>query len=231
MDLSTLVSRIQSKVQDPSFDPDQDIVPRINQGVGEIASRIALPSLTSLSTVTCGDGPNTDVPSDFHANLHHAYNQTTGWYIRVVKSLTDLMAKFPAMNNEGSVTHICRHGDQFYFQNAPGSSSAETILVAYSTSPPSFSFGSTTSIDCIPHELQTQLLVPYACREIYDEIEDGVEGVKVNWNTQNKLFEQAMEMLRQFLGVQPGTPTFVMEAEAGEGYFSPAGRDVDDYLI
>lgn len=232
MDLNKLLHRIQRKIQDPGYDPDADLIPLINQGLGEIATMIALPGLTTVSTIDCGEGPSVDLPEDFHANLDHVYNQTTDSRVRVVKAFTDFIKRFPGLNGEGSVTHVCEHGSKLYFQDAPGTSSPETVLITYTTRPTLFDRSEgVTSIDYIPHEMQVQLLVNYAAKEVFDEIEDGIEGNKVNWNTHNKLYNEAFARLQAFLGVQPGTPTYIDQSDSGLGYFSATQVDVDDYLI
>jgi len=232
MDLDTLLNRIKNKIQDPSYDPDSDLVPLINQGLGEIATMIALPALTTVATIECGTGPNVDLPEDFHANVHHAFNQTKDGHVQIIKSLTDFIEEFPGLNGEGSVRFICVHGGKLYFQDAPGSSSPESVLITYTSRPKLFDRGEgVTKIDYIPHEMQAPLLVNYAAREVFDEVEDGVEGAKMNWNTHNKLFNEAFARLHSFLGVQPGTPTFVKQAGTGQGYFRRNVSDIDDELI
>ena len=232
MDLDTLLNRIKNKIQDPSYDPDSDLVPLINQGLGEIATMIALPALTTVTTIECGTGPSVDLPDDFHANVHHAFNQTKDGHVQIIKSLPDFIEEFPGLNGEGSVTHICVHGRKLYFQDASGSSSPETLLITYTSRPTLFDrSGGVTKIDYIPHEMQAPLLVNYAVREVFGEIEDGVEGMKVNWNTHNKLFNEAFAKLQAFLGVQPGTPAFVKQSGSGRGIFRRNVSDIDDELI
>jgi len=231
MNLDTLVNRIRNKIQDPSY-TENELVPMINQGLGEIATMVALPALTNVTTVDCGDGPSVSLPDDFHANVHHAYNQTDDWHVQIYEMFTDFIEDFPGLNNEGSVTYACAHGGKLYFQDAPGSDYPETILITYTKKPTLFDRNNdVTSIDYIPDEMQAPLLVNYACREVFDEIEDGLEGAKVNWNTHNKLFNEAFARLHAFLGVQPGTPHFVKQVQSGAGYARRTGFDVDDILI
>lgn len=232
MDLNTLISRISHKIQDVSYTPE-DLVAFINQGIGEIATAVPLPDLDAVGTIECGAGPFIALPSDYHANLQHAYNQTQDEPVKVIKAVTDLRAKFPSLNEEGSITHVSPHGKKLYFQPAPGSIAPETLLITYSKQPQLFDLnGGVTTIDYIPHLMQAALLVNYACREVFDEIEDGVEGPKIEWSTHNKLFNEALENLREFLGVAPGTPTYVEGPSIGDGYFSDRGHaDLDDILI
>lgn len=232
MDLDTILNRIQNKIQDPSYDPDADLVPLINQGLGEIASMIALPALTTVTTIECGAGPSVDLPDDFHANVAHAFNQTKDGHVQVIHEFTDFIEEFPGLNGEGSVTHVCAHGRKLYFQDAPGSDSPETVLITYTSRPTLFDRkNGVKTIDYIPQELQAPLLVNYAVREVFGEVEDGVEGAKINWNTHNKLFNEAFARLHSFLGVQPGTPRYVKQSGSGQGYFMRGVSDVDEELI
>ena len=232
MDLNILVRRISHKIRDDSY-TSEDLVAFINQGIGEIASTVALPDLETVGTIECGAGPFVALPSDYYANLQHAYNQTQDRPAKVMKAVTDLRAKFPSLAEEGAVTHVSPHGKKLYFQCAPGDSAPETLLITYSKQPQLFDLEEgITEIDYLPHLMQAALLVNYACREAFDEIEDGVEGPKIEWSTHNKLFNDAMGNLREFLGIAPGTPTHVEGPSIGEGYFSDRGHaDLDDILI
>ena len=232
MDLNTLVRRISHKVRDDSY-TSEDFVAFINQGIGEIATRLPLPDLDTVGTIDCGAGPSVALPSDYYANLQHAYNKTQDRPVKVLKAVTDLRAKFPSLAEEGAVTHVSPHGKKLYFQPAPGSTAPDTLLITYSKQPQLFDLeGGITTIDYIPFLMQAALLVNYACREAFDEIEDGVEGPKIEWSTHNKLFNDALENFREFLGVAPGTPTYVQGPSIGNGYYSDQGNaDLDDILI
>lgn len=218
---------------DQGFDTIEDIEALINQGIGEIAVTVMLPYLTSRANIDCGEGPTATMPTDFFAHVLHAHNLTADIKPNVYETLPYFLEEFPSLNGEGDVRAICVHGRDLYFQDAPGPGSPQTVLLVYGSTPDYFDSNSgKTEITCIPHEFQGPLLINYATRELFDEIEDGVEGNKVNWNTHNKLFNDALARFRAFIGTYPGNPQFVRQSEFGSGIWQASeGLDVDDELI
>lgn len=236
MKISKILDHIQRKIQDDSYERVNDLLPLVNDGLGEIATMVALPDLTAINTVSCGDGYSAPMPADFHSHLLHAYNTTSGNKVNVIENITDFMDIFPGLDNQGSVTHVCLHGSTLYFQASPGSSSPETIRVAYSKTPTEFTGDNDEEIEYIPKSLQKDLLVNYVCREVFQEIEDGMENMKVNWNTHNKQFQQAISKLKGFIGLPPAKPSFIEDTLRGAGYFETVETgfgdgDIDDDLI
>ena len=238
MQISKILDHIQRKIQDNSYEREADLLPLVNDGLGEVAAMVPLPDLTTTNTVDCGDGYTVSMPQDFHSHFLFAYNTTRGRKITTIDHLTDFLHLFPSLDNSGSVSHVCAHGKTLYFQNTPGSSTPETVRIAYSKKPTEFTQDNDEEIDYIPKSLQKELLVNYVCREVYLEIEDGMENTKVNWNTHNKLFQQAISRLQGFVGLPPKNPEFVQDTLHGAGYFESAETgfgyydgDIDNELI
>lgn len=236
MRTAEILARALRIIQDSSYDLTGDLLPLLNEGLEVVAARVRLPDLfTSAELDTAADGDYmVNMPDDFHAHFVQAYNKVSGRAVHVYKSHTQLTLKFPGLTEEGSVTHAALAGSRLYYQPAP--QDPETLRVFYYEKPPQITFSGDpvvydpATITCIPSAFHGKLLVNYICREIFGEIEDGLEGAKVNWNTHNKLFEEGLEQLEEFVGIAQGEPEYVLgspETE-GMGFFSDPNSSFND---
>jgi hypothetical protein len=64
------------------------------------------------------------------------------------------------------------------------------------------------------------LLVHYACREIFSEIEDGMEGEKVNTDYHHTVFVAALSELDSYLGPQKRKPVDITTEIHWDNYLS-----------
>lgn len=58
----------------------------------------------------------------------------------------------------------------------------------------------TTALDFLPEPLGRQAIVAYVCREIYNEIEDGIDGKKVNSEGYHAEFIRALSGIQDIIG-------------------------------
>lgn len=185
MQLSELVAEIEDIVQD-SFYTATKIKAKINEAVLVIATGVMIPgkfekspplhdlyTTTDIET-TLGSGI-TDLPSDFNRNV-----------IQVINSNDDEVPinpsakKFLHNNIEqdaGVVERCAVMGSRLLYRDIP--SSAETLTIHYYKTPITLSEDSDEPTE-IPALLHRKLIIGYVCKEIYNQIEDGIEGVKVN---------------------------------------------------
>ena len=215
MHIDDLLDSIQRKIQDDSYSREADLLPLVNQGLGEIAATVPLPGLFTMTDLVCPKGQYAvDLPADFGNWLLQAYNTTRKVPVRLYTSITELMSHYPEMDAFAPLCAAARYGPKLYVQGVPDYDSGETLRLSYYKKPTFFTVATVTEIDFIPEELQPQLLVSYACKEVFNEIEDGVEGVKVNWNTYRKRFETALGRLFEVIGQPPQQPGYVIKTQA-----------------
>lgn len=209
-----LVNRVKRIIQDGSFD-DSDILGFLNGGVSLLSGgpelpkggRLApLPLLHSSGTVTAAiDATMATMPATYHRNLKLIVNATTGLRVKVWPSFAKYMNKYPAMDVTGSVTDVCLVGRSLYYQGQP--STAE-ILTAYFNRLPvdmSLTAGATqTEPDGIPSELRFDLLVNYACREIFSIIDGDGGEMGATIAKHDRLYQMALQNLARSIGDQDG---------------------------
>lgn len=219
MHIDDLLDSIQRKIQDTSYSREDDLLPLVNQGLGEIAATVPLPGLFTMSDLVCPQGQYiVDLPADFGNWLLQAYNTTRKTPVRLYQSVTELLSHYPEMDAFAPLCAAARYGPKLYVQGVPDYDSGETVRLSYYKKPtfftPTTATEAVTEIDFIPEELQSQLLVNYACKEVFNEIEDGVEGTKVNWNTYRKRYDTAFGRLFEVIGQSPQQPQYVIKTQA-----------------
>lgn len=226
MEITEILSRIEQKIQDESYDR-LDLLNKVNEGLGEIAARVQLPDLITNDKVTCeADTSSVSLPDDYFGYLIAAYNKDTKQSLTILDSLVKLKRSFPGLDQTGSVTHCVAKGSTLFFQGCP--SSSEDVKLFYCSKPALFSASGDPlvydpeEITYIPEHFQAKLLVTYAVKEVFNEIEDGLEDKKINWNTYNKLFEENLAKMTEFLGDQEDNASFVDTENdlKGMGFFS-----------
>ena len=184
MQLSVLVDAISDIVQDKSY-TDAIITGYINEAVlavatGEmLAGRFdksrPLPYLYKTDTVATDTDGIQDLPSDFNRDVIMVVN-ADGESIPIEASPRKFLKDNPK-SDAGDVRICSVLGDRLLYRDIP--STAETLTIHYYRTPDTL-VSDTDAPSCIPEHLQRKLVIGHVCREIYKQIEDGIEGRKVN---------------------------------------------------
>ena len=205
MNLEEMRNEVENLVDDSSFDPDT-IDNYLNQMLTYSAGLINLPSLKRISTVvTIEDQAYTSISGldgGFSGILRRVKN-AEGEEPRIYSNLELLLDDYPTIDEEGDVEAVALEGSTLWYQKIP--SSAETLLLLYFRNPSPLIGGDDEPGD-IPEHVHRKLLVHGAAYMIFDQIEDGIEGEKVNTvhnfhqslNEENK--HSGIVKLREWIG-------------------------------
>lgn len=185
MNLQEMVHEVRNIVQDPYW-TDQLIINYINQGLkivatGVLLSRVELtpplPELFNIDTVTTGDsgGGVVSMPSDFDRNLNMVVNES-GESLSLDPSFKRFALRYPKVG-EGSVHTCSQHGKRLFYRDEPAS--PETLTLHYYRVP-DLLVDEDDEPDCLPEILHKPVLIGHACVQIFNQIEDGMEGKKAN---------------------------------------------------
>lgn len=205
MQINNLITRIQRKIQDTSYSREE-ILDLVNEGLGEIATKVVLPRLATYDTVTIPtSGLTTSMPSTFYAHLLWAYNVTGDSSVKVYHDFPAFQQTFGALDEAGDCIAICEYGHTLYFQYVP--STEQTVRMWFTEEPTLFTADNTDEILYIPKHLQPQLLVNYVCREIFEEIEQGKD--QPNFIKYDTRFSNAIGSLINFVGLAQRAPEFI----------------------
>jgi len=214
-----LVDFVSDVIQDESY-VDATILAYINRGIRQIAGGmlISYPDRTQLLSsplpnLLTSDDLTTDttlpyvaMPSDFGRALVSVTSAATNSFVDIMSSFAEFLQFYPTLDSEANVNAVAVRGARLYYQGIPAV--ADTLTVHYYSTP-------TELVDdadiptCLPTHLHEELLVNYAAMLIFDQIEDGIEGQKVNFQNCQMKFDRAMLSLESFNDNVPAPVVFM----------------------
>jgi len=179
MKLEAIRNEVENIVDDASFDADT-IDGYINDTLALVAGQINLPSLKRIGTVDT-------VVSQAYTSLNGVSRSFSGVLRRVKKAdgseptvypdLERLMDDYYDMDAEGAVEAVTLEGSVLWYQKVP--SIPETLTILYYENPSPL-FKDEDEPSDFPAYLHRKLFVHGTAFIIFDKIEDGVEGEKIN---------------------------------------------------
>jgi len=206
MNLESLVAAISDIIQDTQY-TEETIISMINEAVFKVASGDILPGkyqlspplpdlYTSVDVMTVEGIGHLSLPEDFNRNLFLVVNRNGG----PVK-IEDSFKKFLARSTDRSAGGVFRcavNGKQLHYQSIP--STSRPLEIHYYCAPNILEYEDDEPL-CIPSVLHRKLIVGYVCREIFNRIEDGIEGQKINTNYYATEYGTGLLDLEKFVGI------------------------------
>jgi len=178
MQLSQIRDEVELIIQDAGYTPTQ-IDSYINQAMLRVCDLVAIPSLKVVDTVDTIPGqrysPLASVTGGFSGRLRKVINSDKE-QVKAFPDLESLIVSYPEIVT-GAVEYCALEGITLWYHPSP--EEAETLLIVYYKNPTEL-VDDTDTPDIFPSSLHRNLLVHGACFIIFDQIEDGVEGQKVN---------------------------------------------------
>lgn len=206
--LSSLITTTQMIIQDDSFSSSV-ITNYLNEGMKRIAGGIMivypdgtqafsypLPGLATSDTVdTSTTLAYISLPDDYGRDLFFAVSGNNGNRIAVLTSFGDMLARYPSMDDDSEVYVCAVRGSNLFYQGIP--STSDELTLHYYRKPTDMVL-TTSEPDGLPDHLQSQILTNYAAWQIFDLIEDGMDGKKVNTSNAKSRFYEGMIELNAF---------------------------------
>jgi hypothetical protein len=196
MTADDIIVNVVDRIQDSAFDEDA-ILALINEARSFIASEVDLPALRkSADLITSSATAFVALPIDYQKGIYWVGSVNQG--CRIGKrpgdyyNMLTFMERYPV--EVGPIEAVCVEGVNLLYRNK----ATDTLTVKYYRKPTDITDTSTEPAE-IPAHLQRPLLAAYCCREIYADIEDGMEGAKVNTAYWSKKFDSAMQSLAAFV--------------------------------
>ena len=202
-DTEDLAQTVLRKVQDASYDYS-DVLALFNRCLLELSGRFLLPDLeVILDLETAPNRSSVPLPADYQKNLRYAHSITHNRKIKVFGSVILMNRWLSVLDQTGCVQCVAVKGRDLYYQRTP--SSAETISINYWAYPERMEtrYAKPT---CLPVHLVEPLLYNFACKQLYSEIEDGIDGQKVNTNYYDGEYLKAVADLAAFIGPEKKEP-------------------------
>jgi len=200
MNVDDVITEARNITRDESFD-DLWMVERINMGLQEIAAVLAIPGLSASDTVTAtsGDGGHVALPSDFSHGLYLATTEEYPNGLILCENLKSLIARYDP-EETGSVRMVTAHFQDLYF--APFVEEDEDITLWYYRNPDAVTLGDDLP-SWVPAHLRKPLMVNYLAKEIFAQVEEGIDGQLPNTAKYSQFYGQAAQMLQAFYPKAP----------------------------
>lgn len=215
--LSDLVSRVSALIQDSTFS-DDDIASALNRSLIRIAGGVMLPNggispplpelYTTGAVTTDTAAAYVALPTSYQRDVVMVYSSAQDVRLRLLPSFRFFLRQWEGgLDEGGSIIDVAVNGRNLWYQPVP--SVADTLTVHFHRAPSTLS-DDADEPEGIPAHLHYDLLVNDVCREIYESIEDGLDGRPVNTEKHLALFERALSALVFFVG-NDGVPENVMD--------------------
>lgn len=179
---------------------------------GEIAGEIDLPGLHTVATVTTSaSSSSVALPDTYSRGLYWVGSASQKNRIGTRKSdyhnLLTFLEKYPVQDQVGLITDVAIQGSDLLYQGM----AADTLTLRYYAAPTALTVNASIPAE-LPEHLHKALLVNFACRELYTQIEDGIEGGTPNTTKFDKLYQRALIALRGWAALsQPKEPKYVRD--------------------
>lgn len=217
MTSSELIQLVKEKIHDASYSPPM-ILSRINKGVGRIAAIVDLPDLKSSDDVTTGTNPYVTMPSDagnvFHRkkdSLFFVSSANNDGEVTIYESWVKFLAKWPTLDEAGDVQDVIVVGNKLYYQSIPDT--ADTLTLHFFRKPVEMDINDRDSEpDGIPEHIQEDLLVNFACWDIFSEKEDESARTPETDKYRGR-FSEALAELQMFVGPKDRPPDYYDDDE------------------
>lgn len=195
MNYSEIQREVKALLMDQSPTLLVTIPDLVNEAIGQIAEEVRFPELRQVSSVTTSTTTYyVNMPTTFSSRLKYAGN-SDGEY-EILDELTELIKKYPALDEVGDIEFVVCEGGILYYQPIP--STAETITcVGYHT--PSLLVNDTDTPSFIPFFLHREAIVNRVVSNAYNIIEDGMEADKVNTKLFMSLAEVGLNRVREYI--------------------------------
>jgi hypothetical protein len=223
-----LIDKVLQAVQDTSFDRIDDVLAAINRGLIRTALRVQVPSLIVREpapgfTIAAGQNVVTG-PTTMLKHVLHAWNETAKCRVKIHKSLSLFLSRYPSMDETGHVTEICvKVPNRIFCHPAPAANQVLNPFI-YLSQPTLFTRDGDETLDWLEPSLQVDLLTNYAAAHLFNLKEDGIADSKENTKLYLALYEGAVAELAELVGEPEVEPDFV---PGGEGdHF-----DIDNELL
>jgi len=172
---------------------------------GSLTVSEALQDEGAGATITIvNQGPNNvPLPTDYMRELYACYNQTISRKIAIYPNHRTMFSFFPQPDQGGDILHIAAQGrSRLYYQHIP--SAPQTLDLYYYRVPETMSEDADEPEGVPPH--LHKILADWVCKQIFSQIEDGIEGSKTNTQYYFQEFESGIAELKLYIGPEPKMP-------------------------
>lgn len=199
-----LAEKVVRKVDDPDV-TDVMALDVINEGLLELAEAIRLPWLEQYADLDTELATNyVDMPEDYHRGLYQCM-ASLGRKVQVIDSRARMLSKVADPASPGRVVMACEVDGQLMYWPVP--EEAETLRIFYYRLPPVLTFRGELGASGAVRRRVENALFHYTVAKFSEEIEDGMEGQKVNTTYHLGMYASIVNDLRMTVEAATSMPS------------------------
>ena len=189
--LAALVAEVAGIVGDPSVS-EAEIVRALNRGLFAAAGAARLPDLATEVFLPFGPGQtDAPLPADFQHGPTDAFLLPSRGQVRVLPDLAALRRSV-RYGRTGRIRCLACGAGRLFVRPAP--ETAVVIEMGYYRLPRPL-VAASDKPDCLPPHLAGALLGNFACRELFERLEEGTGDRKVQTTAYGRRYEAALAEL------------------------------------
>ena len=183
---TSFAARIENALNEALFDVAEECI-----SIGGI------PELKAIGTfTTVVDQAWCNLPSGFNGKLLFVGNDSTSLAV-ADGGVKQLMEDAPLLDAIGPVHTVALEGIILYYQGIPSEATSYPIL--YQINPTLWALDADVVPSWVPVHLQRLLFVHKAAAILWNMIEDGINGDKVNTNANLGLYGKYLQQFKEFI--------------------------------
>ena len=221
MNLGELVTEVLAVVDDARY-TESNVKTLVNEAVYVVASgrmygrrfRLSppLPNLyTSANVETVAGEGVLPLPDNFNRDVIQVVNADHS-SLPIMPSIRGFL-KLNTDQAAGPVSKCAVQGNRLFYRDIPAT--PETLTVHFYENPTELAVD-TDIPDCIPIQLHRPLIISYVCMQIYNKLEMGMAGPKVDTLAYGAIFQEGLIQLQGLLPADGNPVYYETEAEAKE---------------
>jgi len=190
--VARLVAEVTAVVADPGIG-EEEIVRCLDRGLLAVAGAARLPDLAAETRLHLEPGQqDAAVPADWQHGPTHAFLMPGRTPVRLFPGLAALRLHTTGLPAHGRIRAAAPAGGRLHVWPVPDRPSA--LEVGYFRLPDPLA-GAPDKPLCLPPHLVAPLLVNFACRELFERLEAGVDDTKVQTAAYGRRFDAALAEL------------------------------------
>jgi hypothetical protein len=213
--LASLVAEVAGIVGDPGVS-EEDILRALNRGLFAVCGQIRLPDLSAEVRMSFGPGQtDAPLPADWQHGPTDAFLLPARGRVRVLPDLAALRRSVRA-GVRGRIRFAAIGAGRLSVRPVP--ETAVDIGVGYFRLPDPL-VAAMDKPHCLPPHLAGPILVSFACRELFERLEEGAGDGKVQATAYGRRFKAAMAELLVLYGSVQDEPVDVPLASSNPWTF------------
>lgn len=217
--VARLVAEVAGIVADPGIG-EVEIVRCLDRGLLAVAGAARLPELATETRLALEPGEDcARLPADWQHGPTHAFLLPDRTPVRLCAGLAALRRRTAGRMKRGRIRAAAPAGGRLYVWPTPDRPC--TLGIGYFRLPRPL-VAAPDKPQCLPPHLVGPLLVNFACRELFERLEEGVGEKKVQSTAYGRRFDAALAELLLLCGPRQEE---AVDVPAGPGFSHAFGED------